>query len=436
MKFTATQLVLIGIVVVIVTAVILLFTGVIPGLRTNQPSGLSGAITVWGIFDDEKAIGDSLIADFKLAFPNVIVTYRQVDEATYEQDLINALAAGNGPDVFYVKNTWLIKHADKLSPLSQADFPPTQIPQLFPDVVGKDFILNDQVYALPLYLDSLALFYNKTILDQAGIAQPPKTWVEFENVVKKLTRFDNVGRIARAGAAIGGSARSINEASDLLSLVMLQQGTQMVSPNLSQATFSESKGKAALDYYTSFARPNSRTYTWDPLFHYSIDAFSEEKVAMIFNYAFQIAQIKEKNPFLNFAVSPMPQIDPDKAVNYANYWGLGVSNKTSRPDLAWAFVLSATIDEATNLHYLNSAKRPPALRSLIAISMDDPVVGVFSRQALTATDWPQVDATAINIAFTRMIDFVNSGQLTSSRAIEQAEEEITRLMKTRLGTDQ
>lgn len=356
MNFSKNQVFLIGGGLLIITLIVLLFTGVIPGLRNNQ-GNISGQLTVWGVFDPDNAIQSTLFASFLKKNPNIRLIYVQKDPLTYEQDLINAQAAGTGPDVFYFKNTWLPKHKDKILPANPKLLPVQQLLAIYPDVVTRDFADDQYVYAAPLYIDTMALFYNKTIFDNAGIPLPPATWEAVTEAIKRISRFNQSGQITRAGAAIGASARSINEATDLLSLIMLQSGGTMLTPDKQRANFSSNS--KAVSFYTNFSNPRSSQYTWDPNRSYSIDAFAEENVGMIFNYAFQIPQLKAKNPFLNFAVAPMPQFAGAKInTNYASYFGLAVSNKTKSPTLAWNFVMNSTMDPAANGAYLVATNRP------------------------------------------------------------------------------
>jgi len=48
-----------------------------------------------------------------------------------------------------------------------------------------DFLYQGQPYASPLSINTLALFYNRDLLNEAGIVLPPVTWEEFVNDSKK-----------------------------------------------------------------------------------------------------------------------------------------------------------------------------------------------------------------------------------------------------------
>lgn len=431
MQLSKIQIILIGAGLLIITLIALLFTGVIPGLRTNE-AAIKGELTVWGVFAPETTVINTLVADFQKKNPQVRINYVEKNSGTYEADLINALAAGTGPDIFFFKNSWLPKHGNKILPLDPKKYPVQKLAEDFPDVVSADFASGGKVYALPLYIDTLALYYNKTIFDNAGIAEPPKDWAQFVEFNRRLTKFDSTGRITRAGAAIGSGSRSINESTDLLSLIMLQFSTPMVTENLSAADFGQN-GLKGITFYTNFANPRvGMQYTWDPSLHYSLDAFAEENVAMIFNYAYQLPRLKEKNPFLNIGIAPMMQLPKtERAVNYANYWGLAVSKKSQFADLSTQFMLDSTTDPATNGKFLNAAIRPPALRSLINRNLNDATFGIFVRQALTAKSWPQIDSTAVDRIFTQMLDLINAGRLPAATATEQAETQLTALIQRR-----
>ena len=145
----------------------------------------SATLEFWGVFDDRSAY-DKIITDFQAQNPGTKILYRQFSYEEYERSLIDALASGTGPDIVMIHNTWLPKHGDKLKALPDK-IPGQKEPLMtiqgyksdFVDVAFNDFVFNNQIYGFPLYVDTLALFYNKDILNSAGISRPPQDWEEF-----------------------------------------------------------------------------------------------------------------------------------------------------------------------------------------------------------------------------------------------------------------
>lgn len=394
----------------------------------------------WGVFDDRSAF-DKVITDFKIQNPGIKVLYRQFSYEEYERSLIDALAAGTGPDIVMIHNTWLPKHGDKLLALP-AKIPGLKQPLLtiqdykanFVDVAFNDFVFNNQIYALPLYVDTLAIFYNKDILNSAGISRPPQDWEEFNSDVEAITRLDGSGQIIQSGAAIG-TARNINRSTDLLSALMIQTGVRMTDADNIGASFAGSVngvqvGQSALKYYTDFANPSVRTYTWNDVQHYSVDAFTEGKTAMMFNYSHKAGDLKNKASRLNFGVAPMPQVSSTDVKNYANYLGIGITASSKNPNEAWKFVAYLASKEGAQ-SYLSVTLRPSARRDLIELQRNDLDLGVFAIQALSARSWYQIDNTAIETIFADMIDDVNFGRMSVKDSLENAESRVNVLMQRR-----
>lgn len=417
-----TKVIVFGIAGAIVFFFILVFAGIIPGLKPGNPSGGSQKAVVlnfWGI-DDIKAF-NATIQNYATLNKGVKIAYRQIDEKNYEAELINAMAAGQGPDILMFHNSWLPKHGNKINCTKAIS--PLQMDQLFPRAVTQDFVFADMTCALPLSLDSLALFYNEDIFNKNSIVLPPATWTDFKNIVSKLTQYSSASQISRSAAAIGGSEPSISSASDLLGLLMFQKGSEIYDRQSKKVFFGTGEGEA-LGFYTQFGIPGSQYYTWDKNLGNYLDAFSQGQTAMIFAYARQIKPIKEKNPFLVLKIIPAPQFDPENPINYASYWGLAVSGKSQRSDLAWNFISYLAGDPQNSLNYLKASNQPPALKTLINQYFSDPDLNVFARQALTAKSWYQADSAKSRQIFSGMIESVLSNKLTVPRAMEKAVAEL------------
>jgi len=435
MSLTRNQIIIIVLAGLIVLFFLLVFFGIIPGLKGPGTGsfGLPGGgyeteLIFWGVTEagDTSAI-QLIIEEYLKTNKNVRINYRQFDDVlSYEKTLLNSLATGQAPDIFMFHSSWLPKHYDKVMPVPETFLPLSQFRQLFPTVVEQNFVLNGKVYALPLYIDTLAFLYNKDIFDAKSIALMPKTWQEFQNLISQLRQINILNQIVKPAAALGGSEKNINSASDLLNLLMLQFGSQMID-QYGKINFGN-QGLQALNFYLQFANPSSPYYTWNENLHYSLDSFSEGSTAIIFNYASQIPLIKAKNPYLSIGVTLTPQpAGVSQPIDYANYWGLSVSNQSRNSNLAWNFIFSATTNSQVSEIYLQAVKKPPALRSLIEKYKNDPELGVFAKQALTARSWPQPDSNVVKQTFSNMIELVLSGRLNSEQALRQAENEINEL---------
>lgn len=376
-------------------------------------------LNYWRVIDNKMDTQDNfteIIKNYKAIHPNVNIIYKELRYKEYEEELLNAWAEDRGPDIFSIHNTWVGKYKSKILPMPKELVLPQTIitgafkkepkiimqpkatPSLkilknnFVDVVYKDAIREEQVYGLPLSMDSLVLYYNKDILNNARIPLPPATWSEFIEMIPLVTVVDKEGNIIQAGAALGIS-KNITNAADILSLLMMQNGTQMIDES-NRATFNLSSrnqegavpGEQALLFYTDFANPTKETYTWNDQMPEAMDSFIQGKCAFYFGYSKDLYFIQNQAPKLNFAIAPMLQIEGNHEINYANYWLETVSKKTKYSNEAWDFILFATQEEQAKL-YLEKNKKPTALRSLIKKQEEDYDLSIFAKQVLTAQSW-------------------------------------------------
>lgn len=451
------------------------------GCKQANPHQYNLKLEVWGLFDNQDAFFE-IIENYRRINPNISdISYRKMSPDTYKQDLVEALASGQGPDIFLIQNNWLPSFADKIIPAPASIFTEQKFRNDFVDVAANDFLNQGKIYAVPLSVDTLGLYYNKDLFNEAGITAPPKNWTEFMDVVGRLTKINRTDNsIIRSGAAIGtscisgGANNNINRCTDILNLLMLQNGTVMADPPAKRALFDQivkngdqsiSPGENALNFYTQFANNNNSVYTWNPRMHYSIDAFSEGAAAMMINYSWHIDTIAAKAPKLNFAVAPVPQLPDMPAVNYANYWGYAVAkNKTSfdasqqvqvpiandiRIAEAWKYLTflttkpEAALNVSTNVagqqkttttnfdpavNYLEKTRKPAARRDLIEIQKNDPKIGIFAAQNLFAKSWYQSDPETIEAIFAEMIDKVNRGAGTPADVIRAAASQVNVIM--------
>jgi ABC-type glycerol-3-phosphate transport system substrate-binding protein len=417
----------------ILGGVILLLLIVMIGLLTfssggNTPKNTGNVeLTWWKTFENEENV-QQMISDYQALNNNVTINYVKKDIATYENDLLNAFASGNPPDIISIHNDWLPEQLDRLEPVPEALLNLRNYKSTFVDVASDDFVRNGKIYAVPLNIDLLVLFYNKDLLGTSGITRPPTTWKELASNVEKITKQDKPGNFIRSGVAFGTSS-NVNRAVDIVSLLMLQGGTKMYSPDFTYATFDQEQdgtnpGALALQYFTQFADPSKSSYTWNAKSDNSVDAFTQNKLAMMLSYYYMRPQILDKGPNINWEVAAVPQISETSVkVNLANYWGEAVAKNSKNPDVAWDFLNFITSkDSLTN--YYTKHKLISSRKDILATQINDTEIGVYAENALTAKSVFKKDAGGFETVFSNMIDDVSARGLTPSEAINNAAQQI------------
>lgn len=432
----------------------------------SAPTPVVDQITIWGTWDDSD-VYQKIISDFKREHGNVKnIIYKkfpcnETECQDYLREVVQGLAAGNGPDIFMVNNTWVPAQKDKMLPLDTVndildkkqqakimtlrDFGDTFVPVAKKDLVSKDSDGIERIYGVPLWVDTLAVFYNRDIFNMAGLTPPPKNWTwqsqgqsaSFESYASKMTKIDQWGNIQTAGAGIG-YGKNVDRAPDILSALMMQMGTPVVD-NTWQAVFTNriasadgsffSPGEAALAFYTKFSDKSQTSYTWNKEMWNSVDLFYSGKEGMMINYSHRIQTIQDKAPNLNVGIAPLPQIrENSKPVNYASYWAMAVSKQAASQDQkeieCWNFLKFLTDKEQSEAYTQQTHRVSPRL-DVIEKQKEDPWLGVFADQAVSADSFPNVNNARVGKIFEDAINSVRDKGITPNEAITVASQQVS-----------
>jgi len=417
---------------IILVVLSLPLTGAICG-GDKEESDLTGepiTLTVWLAYEDKRNF-DDVILSYQADRPNVSFEFIEKEGATYEQDLVDAIAAKNGPDIAMLKQDWLPKHADKLVAMSESAESVEEFKEVFVDVVGNTMVIDNQIYGIPLSIDTIALYYNTEHFFNADLNLPPTDWEEFIAVVKKITKRDQYGQITRSAAALGTS-NNISNSQDILYNLMIQNDTRMTSADNKSATFNTSINKAsgepyypgtkALEFYNSFANPSKETYTWNDSMPNSVEAFARGEVSMILDYAYKRNTIYNLNPTLKFQIAPMPQIkDSQDPKTYPSFWAYCVTNNADHPNDAWHF-----------LRYISSGSK--SVKKEGAAEYYETMLdgnSVFKGQPYIAENWYKSKEPAkVDEIFRTMITNVVNGQSLQA-AIDSASASVTEILQSK-----
>ncbi len=376
------------------------------------PAGQNYKMQIWTAEEGDaiEALGREFISASKAAGLQIKVV-KFSSEEFLQKTLLDQMAEGKGPDVVFTTGEWIYKNKNKLVPLTQSEgFTADRFAATFVTSAGEAMVQNGEIYGVPIAVDSLGIIYNEDhlisrLLDRNS---PGETWQEFRQDTEKLTKQDNsITRFTVSGAAIGRTD-NLNYGFEILENIMLQMGTKFFTPEGLQAKFASSVGvlpngqrknfgEEAVNFFTSFAKPQYKNYSWNELLASKDDnsrdfkTFLQGKVSMIFGYSRDLAKLKQmlanwnirdKAPISekNIRVDFFPQMENSTKLVVANVLGFAVPKTAPHPNLSWKMLkYLAKKEVATSFH--NATKLPTARLDLIVEQSAEPDYGFFVRQA-------------------------------------------------------
>jgi multiple sugar transport system substrate-binding protein len=422
-------------------------------------------ITIWGLWD-ESAVYDDIISQFRKEHGNVQnIVYKKYpcNESEcydYLREVVQGLAAGTGPDIFMINNTWVPAQKDKMVPVETAndllekqslakimtlrDFGDTFVPVAKKDLVSKDVDGQERIYGVPLWIDNLAVFYNRDLFNTAGLTPPPKNWTwqqitpqsaSFESYASKITKIDQYGNIVRAGAAMG-YGKNVHRAGDILAVLMMQMGSPVVNEEwdavfntriTSSDGTSFSPGETALSFYSKFSDKRQPAYSWNKEQWQSLDDFTRGHLGMMINYSNQINTIKAKAPSLNFGIAHLPKVNENsKTVNFASYWALAVSKQATDQKAieCWNFLKFLTDTEQSDKYVQKTGRISPRI-DLIEKQKEDQWLGVFADQAVSSDSFREANNARISKIFEDAINSIVEKGTTPQDAAAIASQQVS-----------
>jgi len=419
--------------IVLIVVVLLIFgvaiIKILPTLRFQQVT-----LNYWGLWESDQVIAP-IIADFEKTHPKIKIAYTKQSPKQYRERLASSLARGEGPDIFRFHNTWVPMFSQDLAAVPSALVSDLNLQHNFYPVVAQDLAKGNNYYGIPLEIDGLGLYVNEEIFRAAGKTYPT-TWEELRSVACAVTVKDNnTDKLATAGVALGTTS-NVEHWSDILGLMMLQNGANLANPTGNLA-------EDALVYYRLFrteqaCSPPSRV--WDDTLDNSILAFAKGQVAMIFAPSWEAFEIKNINPNLSFKILSMPQL-PGSSVTWASYWAEGVWQKSKYKNDAFEFLKYLSSREVMTKLFAEEAKirlfgEPYSKVDMAQLLSSDPYAGVYITQAPNARSFYMASRTFDNGINDKIIkyfeDAINSldAGVSPTAALETVAKGVNQVLST------
>jgi multiple sugar transport system substrate-binding protein len=325
------------------------------------------------VFETRVNAMDQLIANFEKANPDITVKQVTFPYADYQTKVIASQAGGNGPDVLQFFYGWLDKfqQGGVLQPLDSAMFPTDAIEADFFPIVSA--IKRDGAYyGLPTAVRSLALFYNKKLLDEAGVT-PPTTLDELIDVATKTTKTDGGGNITSEGLTMDMAGQDHQWWREVL---VRQMGGEPYDAE-GNVAYDSDAGLKALNFYTDLQTVHKVGLTG--FMDEGQAAFKAGLAAMTIDGTFRLGAFRPISDF-EWGVVELPANAEGVRSNYASYFANGIGSSATGEKKAAAEKFLAYISSAEAMQvWLDVVGELPARReaALTEANLADPIFAPF-----------------------------------------------------------
>ena len=244
----------------------------------------------------------------------------QMERLTWSDGLnkiITSLAADQAPDIIEIGSTWVAGFGETggLLPIEPGDLKE----QL---TMWKPTLIEGSPHAVPWTLSTGALFYNKELLQKAGITELPKNWDELLYDVKKIRDM------AEDTYGFGIKTGSITTWQKFLPFVW-SNGGAFLDESGENVLSTQKEFIEALTYYNHL-----RQFS---LFDDNLavrKAFQDGRIGFMMEEPGTIKRFRKESPNLDFGVMALPASPKGKSINFAGAQMLAITKNTKNKEAA------------------------------------------------------------------------------------------------------
>lgn len=352
-----------------------------PSSTTELPSDKEVTIRYWQ-YDYASRVNaiNELITKFQEENPNIKVVHETFPYDQYQQKVAAAMQGKDQPEIINMFMGWEPKFIDQgfLQPIPADLMSTAEIEQNFAPMV-KDYKFDDQYYALPIAVRTLAFFWNKDIFAENGLdpEKPPQTWDEVLTVAKQLTKYDKTGTLEQSGYGWNVLGQDYH----LYTQVLLRQwGGKPFSDDNTKVTMNETQ--AGYDAFKWWMDMNTVHKVGKEDFLGTYDkSFLAGKTAMITDGSFRLGALKDAT--FNWGVTELPvkEMGGEKHT-YGSFFANGITANVSGDELAASIkFMKFLVSDDSMRFWLENVGEIPASAALAndPALQNDPKFGAFVR---------------------------------------------------------
>lgn len=320
--------------------------------NTNAAAADSGTVTltVSGATSSpaEDALVQSNLNKFSQTHPNIKINWSPIP-GDYPTKMRANIASNTVPDVFYLQPNMASEYIGagkvlNLTPYMQRDN--VAATTYYPSLLAPFACTSGQVFGLPKDWNSLGVFYNKQMLQQAGLSAPSAswTWNDMQTYAQKMTK--------NPGSPNSVYGISMSADASRWFAFLLANGGSVLNKDGSQATFNSKEGIDSLQYYYSFIKNKTGTLPTGVGAPWNGDAFGKQRVAMAIEGGWLIPYLATTYPKVQYDIAPLPVAPNGKRADliFTNAWA--AYSGTKHADAAWQLIkyMAGTDVQTSQLH--------------------------------------------------------------------------------------
>lgn len=241
---------------------------------------------------------EEVAKDFEAANPDIQVEIEVVPWDSLLQKLTTDISAGTNADLSIIGTRWLLDFVqqDIAEPLD--GYMDAAFKDRFISTFLTPSVLDGKTYGLPIAASARALYYNKSLFEQAGIAAPPANWTELESAAKKISGL--------GGGVFGFGLQGKEIETDVYYYyAMWAEGAEIVTDGKSGLS-SPGAIKAAKLYKSLIDEKATQPGVTSNSREDVQNLFKQGKLGMVITAPFLSNQIRDEAPDLKYGVAAIP----------------------------------------------------------------------------------------------------------------------------------
>ncbi|PNE18050.1 hypothetical protein V511_13870 [Mesotoga sp. Brook.08.YT.4.2.5.1] len=294
-----------------------------------------------------------MASEFMKENPDVEIKVQTIPYSEYKTKLLAALAAGSGPDVAQIPATAMEEFFGYglIQPINASVATAEEMREKCIEAAIDKLIIDGQLYGFPTDVQTIVLFYNPYLFEQAGLDpySPPQNWTELLEYAKQLTIWEG-NKMVQSGLGIEGYEPVIES-------FMRQAGATFWASDEEKKVAYEDAQLEGLKFLTDAVLKHE---VYVPEFGSRWTGFRQIKEAMVFGHGAMVGSFQVGgHPDLEFRTA-LPPAHPETGSRSSvlTSWALVLMSDCRTPEIASKWLAFISSPEAQKLWFKDTGELP------------------------------------------------------------------------------